>query len=234
MTIKRVTITPDGDEVPLKGDRIVEILKSPNEGEGFWVVVEREVPDPPKYKPGDMGTATVENEYGSAFPNKRGVWVATGDRLYFRLLEAKHGVTAAYPERRVSDFLPESGVPETVARLTMELDAAKTKDASTQRRLDRAEKALSELVRDLNLIRSNYGTREGITLNTWTMHTSAGATMLTWLARRLQPRVPDVNDIRASINDRYNHWIDIDSNKNQFLDEAALVVRDLIVKEARG
>lgn len=177
MVVRRIVINDDNDEVLKPGDRIVDWHPG-RHGEGWeWVTVDRDVSDEPTYRPGDAGTATVENNYGVALPDQAGVWVRRGDEMIFSLFEVKRGRRAIYPPNRVSDFVPALTAGEQFTALVKERGDLSTENTRLKRRLGKTEEALEALVNDLHLLRAGGG---GVT----PMTTAAGATMKRWLARR--------------------------------------------------
>ncbi len=175
MAIKKFEIETSEDME--LGDRVISFHAG---ADGRAWLVEREVPDEVSYKPGDTGTATIENSYGVAQPDQAGVWVRRGSEILYALFEVKPGRRAVWPESKVSHFAPSPGVSEVVATLTNDLNHARAEKNKVQRQLGRVEEALSALVLDLQRMRFNVDTGRP----TASMVTSAGATMQRWLEKR--------------------------------------------------
>lgn len=175
MAIKRFTITKDGPVTFQKGDKVFDAHAGPNEGDGLWVIVDRDVPDAPAYYPGMIGTATVTNSYGVSIPNQHGVWVKTGIELFFRLFEGKTGKTT-WREKWVSNFVPDAGADERLLSMARERAEAAERARKAERRATAAERALRAVTDDLHLLRMSGGRDAEMT-------TALGATMQRWLTR---------------------------------------------------
>lgn len=174
MAIKRYTINEHTGISFQEGDKVIDVHPGPEEGDGVWVVIERDVPDAPEYFPSMVGTATITNSYGVAIPNQHGVWVKTRDSMFFRLFEAKDASKAAFPERRVSNFVPDAGPDERLLSMAKERADATKEATKATRRAKAAEKALRATVDDMhNLIEGRDRP----------MVTALGATMQRWLTR---------------------------------------------------
>lgn len=176
MAIKRYTINEHTGITFQKDDKVIDVHPGPEEGDGVWVVIERDVPDAPEYFPSMVGTATVTNSYGVAIPNQHGVWVKTRNDLFFRLFEAKDATKAAYPERHVSNFVPDAGPDERLLSMARERTEAAQAATKATRRAKAAERALRAVADDMHLLRLSNGRNAEMT-------TALGATMQRWLTR---------------------------------------------------
>lgn len=176
MTLKRFTINEHTAVTFQPDDRVIDVHPGPNEGDGVWVVIERDVPDAPAYYPSQVGTATVTNQYGVSIPKQHGVWVKTGDKLFFRVFEGKPGKTT-WREKNVSNFVPDAEPDERLVSMAKERSEALSKARKANRRADAAERALRAAVDDMHLLRLSNGRNAEMT-------TALGATMQRWLAAR--------------------------------------------------
>lgn len=177
MVVQRFTIHEESDHTFQVNDVIKEIYPGPNDGDGLRHVVEREVKDLPAYWPGIVGTATVTNSYGVAFPLQHGVWVAKPQMLYFVLFNVKGNMRNMWQESTVTDFVPDLSAGDLLHQASRDLAEAKTKIRLWKRRYERVDEAKRALISDVNKIM-----RDGT--DAYPLTTSMGATLKGWLTKR--------------------------------------------------